>query len=282
MNHPHPKRILQLGISQAEQRQKPYGHFYNPKLGALPSHAKEALLIGPVAGPILPTLADAPLLLTCEETELENGLGISADGCLHVAIRTDLPDVTPAMIDWWFGWHSAEPQRYKLWHPRAHVYAAWQDVETQELAAQKGRPRYVGRVSFVDEYLGSTLTHAAIGFVPPKTLGFDEALLADAQKHTVIAARVSLAETPLDAGYLIHHVRKVPGGSEMRSRFWLGGPYAAVQAGNRRVQIPSAVSRRIRAPTLDEGRDLLVHCSQEMSHLATFLPKLYAEFFDVA
>ena len=40
MNHPHPKRILQLGISQAEQRQKPYGHFYNPKLGALPSMPK--------------------------------------------------------------------------------------------------------------------------------------------------------------------------------------------------------------------------------------------------
>ena len=199
-----------------------------------------------MAGPILPTLADAPTASDCEETELENGLGISADGCLHVAIRTDLPDVTPAMIDWWFGWHSAEPQRYKLWHPRAHVYAAWQDVETQELAAQKDAD--VGRVSLVDEYLGSTLTHAAIGFVPPKTLGFDEALLADAQKHTVIAARVSLARKP--AGCRVSG-SPCPQGArrfEMRSRFWLGGPYAAVQAANRRVQIPSAVSRRDSRP----------------------------------
>ncbi|MFO0654233.1 MAG: hypothetical protein U0787_04055 [Polyangia bacterium] len=223
----------------------------------------------------MPTLADAPLLLTCEETELENGLGISADGCLHVAIRANLPDARDDQANGLVG--TAQNRSATSCGTRAHVYAAWQDVETQSW------PRKDAALCPVGSPLSTVSgTHAAIGFVPPKTLGFDEALLADAQNHTVIAARVSLAETPLDAGYLVHHVRKVPGGSEMRSRFWLGGPYAAVQAGNRRVQIPSAVSRRIRAPTLDEGRDLLVHCSQEMSHLATFLPKLYAEFFDVA
>lgn len=126
-------------------------------MGGLPSHAQAALLTGPVAAPLLPRLSDAPQLLLTPETELENGFGFQADGTLHVAIRTELPDVTPEMIDFWFGWHSAEPARYKLWHPRAHVHAQWESAESPQQAQSKGRARYVGRVSFVDEYLGSRL-----------------------------------------------------------------------------------------------------------------------------
>jgi hypothetical protein len=29
--------------------------------------------------------------------------------------------VTGAMFEWWMGWHYMEHQRYKLWHPRAHI-----------------------------------------------------------------------------------------------------------------------------------------------------------------
>lgn len=281
MTHPNPSRRLFIGLRKEDLEGKPYASFYNPHVAALPEHAKEALLHGPVAGPLLPRLSDAPQLLFSTETELENGFGIQNDGSLHVAIRTDMPNVNPEMIDFWFGWHSAEPQRYKLWHPRAHLHAQWESAESAHLANQKGRARYVGRTSFVDEYLGSTLTQAAINFLPPTELAFDESTLADPQQATVIAARISLTNSPLEAGYLVHHVRRVAGGAQMRSRFWLGGPYAALRAGRFQVPVPSQVARLIRTPTLDEGRDLLVHCSQEMSHLATFLPKLYAELHDL-
>jgi hypothetical protein len=30
-------------------------------------------------------------------------------------------------------------------------------------------------------------------------------------------------------------------------------------------------------PTVDNGRELLVHCAHEMAHLASFLPALYRE-----
>jgi len=281
MTHPNPSRRLFLGLRKDDLEGKPYAAFYNPRVAALPEHVKEALLQGPVAGPLLPQLSDAPQLLFSTETELENGFGIQDDGSLHVAIRTDLPNVNPEMIDFWFGWHSTEPQRYKLWHPRAHLHAQWESAESSHLANQKGRARYVGRTSFVDEYLGSTLTQAAINFLPPTELAFDESALADPQLATVIAARISLTNSPLEAGYLVHHVRQVAGGAQMRSRFWLGGPYAALRAGRFQVSVPNHVAKLIRTPTLDEGRDLLVHCSQEMSHLATFLPKLYAELHDL-
>jgi hypothetical protein len=66
-----------------------------------------------------------------------------------------VPSTLP--IDWWFGWHSDEPQRYKLWHPRAHVHAQWGAEGTKDapdrpdladLAASGNlRGRHIGRVS---------------------------------------------------------------------------------------------------------------------------------------
>ena len=106
----------------------------------------------------------------------ENGFGLGPDGSIRVAVRTRMPGVSPAMWDWWFGWHGSDSRRYKLWHPRAHLYAEWADGPDGD---RRGRERYVGRTSFVDEYIGSTLARAAIRFVPPAELGFAEAPLAD-------------------------------------------------------------------------------------------------------
>ena len=63
----------------------------------------------------------------------------------------------------------------------------------------------------------------------------------------------------------------------MRSRFWLGR--TALEGGpgivNRVVGSP-LVARR--AVSLQQGRDLVVHCGMEMNHLAGFLPDLWAEY----
>lgn len=276
MRHPDPKRSLHLGIRDGELAGKSYAGFWNPRMAKLPEHAREALLQGALAAPLLPSLADAPRLLDPGEQEVENGLGVRDDGTLHVAIRTDMPDVSPAMIDWWFGWHGSEATRYKLWHPRAHVHAQWGSPVPP---GTRGRARYVGRTSFVDEYLGSRMSHVTISFVPPSTLGFDEQALSDPAESTVVCAKIGLASMPVEAGVLIHHVRRVPGGSEMRSRFWLGGSAASVRGGAL-VSLATAVARRVASPGIDTGRDLLVHCSQEMAHLATFLPRLHAEMQD--
>lgn len=286
MTHPNPQRPLYLGIRGDELTGKVYAQFWNSQLRPMPEHAKDALLHGAVAAPLLPSLTGSLNLLDEGYTELENGFGIQDDSSLHVAVRTDMPNVSPTMVDWWFGWHSEEPQRYKLWHPRAHVHAQWGDTkclngaDAASLAGKWGRERYVGRTSYVDEYVGSAMSHVAISFVPPAELGFAEQALTDSEQATLVCARISFAEHPLDAGYLIHHIRKVAGGSEMRSRFWLGGPYASVRVSRVMDPVISRVARRLAAPKLELGHDLLVHCSQEMSHLASFLPKLYAQLRD--
>jgi hypothetical protein len=58
------------------------------------------------------------------------------------------------MIGWWFGWHLATTERYKLWHPQAHSFSQPRyDLST--VRDLTDRQRYVGNTSWVDEYTGT-------------------------------------------------------------------------------------------------------------------------------
>lgn len=263
-----------LGIRTGDLAGRPYAKFWNPTLAPLPEPIVQAVAHGPVAGPLLPSREEIARWLELDEPGLENGYGFAASGELRVALVTELPGVVPAMIDWWFGWHSDEPERYKLWHPRAHVHASWR---TQSPPGLVGRERYVGYTSCVDEYIGSELGSYAIRFVPPAELGLDPSRLADSAQATAVCARVGFAELPFDFGYLLHYVTRTETGSRMRSRFWVGGPQAAARRGGPVGALAVSVVRRVMKPQPAQGVGLLVHCSQEMSHLASFLPGLFGE-----
>lgn len=250
----------------------PFGKYFRPEMAPLPRHVVTAVQLGPQAGPLLLAFDDAPTVADAGYQLTENGYGVLADGSIQVSVRTDMPGVTPAMWAWWFGWHGEDSRRYKLWHPRAHVSAHWRDGVS---ADHRCPPRYVGRTSLISEYIGSTLLRAAIRFVAPETLGLpagDDGALA-------VCARLGSGDVPVDAGWFIHHIRSTPEGAEMRSRFWLGGPHLAVRGA------PGVASRaarplaaRVLGVSASRARDLLVHCAQEMNHLAGFLPDLYREF----
>jgi hypothetical protein len=219
----------------------------------------------------MPPVARAADLVADGYWPVETGYSLSSDGSARVSVLTPMPGVTPAMWDWWFAWHGSHAQRYKLWHPHAHVHAVWSDGRS-DLA------HYVGRTSNVVEYVGATRLGLTIRFVAPSSLGLDEARLA-AAGATAICARGGIAGTPLETGWLIHHVRPVPGGAEMRSRFWLGGENVRPRGmpGPLGAAFGGAASRL--APLApNQAHDLLVHCAQEMSHLATILPELHAAF----
>jgi hypothetical protein len=182
------------------------------------------------------------------------------------------------MWSWWFGWHGSDTRRYKLWHPRAHLSAAWKDGEQDgDDAGRHGAQRYVGRWSLISEYIGSAMLNGAIQFVAPAQLGCPP----DTGDAVAICARLGASDTPVDVGWFIHHVRSTPGGSEMRSRFWMGGAHIAVRGApgiaSRAVR---PIAARILGTPENNARNLLVHCAQEMNHLAGFLPQLYAAFGD--
>ena len=264
-----------LGYRAADEAQR-YARFFNPELAPLAPHVCAALDRGVVPDVLLPPVEDAPENLFGGAPVLEDGFVLTDDGGMRVSIRTAMPGVTPAMIDWWFGWHGDAAAKYKLWHPQAHVHVAWRDTPP----AAAGRARYIGQTSIVDEYIGSDLVRGAIRFVPPATLGFTDRSLEPGGTATIVCARLGLADAPIDIGYLAHQVRSVPGGSEMRSRFWMGGRHVAGR--NLAGSMAAAVAKRVLRLTESDARNLLVHCGQEMPHLAAFLPALFAEFGDDA
>lgn len=254
----------------------PWARFWNPVLAPIPERALRALERGARPLPSLPDLKASRGTLLDPAADSASGYGFDDKGRMHVAIDTDMPGVTPAMIDWWFGWHGDRAAKYRLWHPEAHVSAAWLRPPP---AGSRGRARYVGCTSIVDEYIGSRRLNGSIRFVDPAQLGFTDPSLNDDQAATVICARTGPADAPVDIGWLAHAVLKTPGGSVMRSRFWFGGDGVAGRGGLRGA-LAAMMAGRILRLTESDARALLIHCAEEMQHLAAFLPALYADFRD--
>lgn len=275
METPDPARSLYLGMAKGDLDDVWYAKYWNPHMQALPKHIKESLIAGPQAALLLPSIEHAMSLEENGYQSFENGYGVTEDGAAVVAALTQMPNITPAMWDWWFGWHGSDTRRYKLWNPDAHLYANWKDGKEEKLGGTD-KDNYLNRTSFIDEYVGSTKMSLSITFIEPSVLGFNT---LDVDQATVICGRVGLSEIPLDSGYLIHYVRKVRGGSEMRSRFWLGGKYLASRSSEK---ISSEAATRNDATVIWQAYSLLVHCSKEMNHLAAFLPDLYKEYHNRA
>lgn len=268
-----PKDNLYLGLNTPDREKGAYAEFFNPVMAPLPEHLYQALSLGAIAHPLLPPVEQAHQLQASGYLPVETGYTLCPDGAAHIAVLTPMPGVKPSHWDWWFAWHGSDPQRYKLWHPQAHLHVAWQD-------GRDDLGYYIDRVSNVVEFVGPVAFSAAIRFVRPARMGLDEVLLK-AMGETAICARIGLtiAGIAIESGWLLHHVRPVAGGSEMRSRFWLGGRNVRLfgwegSAGRWLGRLAS----RLRPITREQIRELMVHDAQEMSHLSSFLPQLHARF----
>ncbi|MEY4255156.1 MAG: hypothetical protein RLZZ141_383 [Pseudomonadota bacterium] len=267
-----PKVPLYLGYSADDLAHSPYAAFFRPAMEPLSESVRAALLNGAVAPELMPSLADAGELQSGTDWTFETAYTLCPDGEARVFVHTPMPGVTPAMWDWWFGWHGDEAQKYKLWHPQAHVHAAWDD-------GQGDLGHYVGRTSRVVEYVGSTRMALTICFVPPREMGLDEDQLKVAGE-VAICARVALADGPVETGWLIHHLRPTADGCEMRSRFWLGGGNVRPKGLSGKIgRLLGGLAARFAPIKEQQASALLIHCAQEMRHLATILPKLNRTFF---
>ncbi len=262
---------IYLGYSDSELASSPYARFFKPDMAPLPAHVREAIAVGLQTVDLMPPIESAPDLQGAGYWPVETGVTISPDHAVRVFVLTHMPGVTPVMWDWWFAWHGSEAQRYKLWHPRAHMHAAWAD-------GRADLNEYIGRTSRVVEYVGNQRLNLGIRFVHPASLGLDEARLTR-DGEVAICARGSMAGTPMETGWLIHHVRPVSGGSEMRSRFWLAGSNIRPRSMPGPVgALLGRVAAKLAPLTSNMAVELLVHCAQEMNHLAGILPELYATF----
>ncbi len=267
-----------LGMSPGDLADKPYAKYWNPEMKGLSSPVQQALLQSPFPSCYGFSPSESAQLLQPGDLPLENGYTQLSTGEMFVAVKTPMPHVSGKMIDWWFGWHSDESQRYKLWHPHAHMKAVLKNP-TGDQPGLTERERYVGNTSYVDEYIGQGILRLAIQFVRPEEFGLDTSKFADAGVQTAVCANVGPAKSPFNVGKLVHLIRETEDGCEMRSRFWMGKaclrdkPESHI--GNRIVGT-KALSKMVM--TRDHGHDMVVHCAMEMAHLATFLPDLYADY----
>lgn len=260
----------QLGLSAFDLKSVPFAAHYDPSMKPPQPQVLEALAVGASASTLFPPVAAAGDMAAKGYCQVETGYTYSPDLGSRVHCLTHMPDVTPAMWDWWFGWHGCDGRRYKLWHPQAHVDARWADGRNEEV--------YLGRTSLVSEYIGSFCVKASISFVRPSVLGFDENQLKS-RGAVAVCARLGDPKLPINGGWLVHHIRPTDSGCEMRSRFWIGGETVAPGTSHgpamRLAMLPFRPLARIMGPN---PRDLLAHCGQEMNHLAGILPSLFAEF----
>ncbi|MGH0033831.1 MAG: DAPG hydrolase family protein [Myxococcota bacterium] len=270
------KSDIYLGMRPGDLDGKSYAKYWNPEMGPLPEHVQRALMHGVEAAELGFPVSEAGRLLEPGYLPLENGFTRLDDGQVFVSVLTRMPGVTSRMIDWWFGWHFMESQRYKLWHPRAHLSNRAERMVGDD-PGLSDREKYLGNPNYVSEYVGGDRLDIVITFSEASDF-FDVSRFRAAGVGTAICGVVGFQSSPLAFALLIHLIRETDDGCEMRSRFWLGriavrGLPAAGALG--RIAGSRFVARR--AVPIGLGRDMVVHCAAEMNHLAGFLPELYAD-----
>lgn len=192
---------------------------------------------------------------------LENGYTRFKDGSGYVAVNIQFPETTGKMLDWWFDWHGYDTMRYKIWYPGLHAVASYENYEEPETFSIS---KYVlehseGKTNHTIEAMigGQDLQDMQITFVNPEQFGLDNSKLGENQ--WAICANVKSANHTVVQ--MVHFVRNIKNGVEMRSRFWVGNevPWLARKVG---------VSE-------ESLYDLAHHCLTEYTQLASFLPEVY-------
>ncbi|MBX7181091.1 MAG: FAD-binding protein [Bacteroidia bacterium] len=241
--------------------------FFNETIYQPDLEIKKAIASGSLPWEKLPDFEQVAELENPGYQPVENGYCQKSDGSIKIAVLTPMPGVEPEMWDWWFGWHGSQDQRYRLWHPGAHVSARWSDGKTDSC--------YIGRTSIIREYIGEELSDAAIQFKSPLDFGFSKASISEKNKQVFICARLGLVDAPIDFGYLVHQIRQTENGSEMRSRFWIGAAYLGLRNGGKIPELAKFIGSKLKPLPKNFAQNLLLHCGEEMGHLAGFLPELY-------
>ena len=271
------RRDKYLGMRPGDLDGKPYAKYWNPDMGPMQDQVQRALMHGIEASELGFPVTEANQLLEPGYLHLENGFTRLANGQVFVAVLTKMPGVTSEMIDWWFGWHYMESQRYKLWHPRAHLLNSAERMIGDD-PGLSDREKYLHNPNYVTEYVGGDVLAISIAFSEASDF-LDASRFEAAGIGTAICGVVSLQNSPLVFGLIIHLIRETQDGCEMRSRFWLGKiELKGVPAAGVLSKVAGSRFVAKRAVPIEQGRNMVVHCAAEMNHLASFLPDLYADY----
>jgi hypothetical protein len=203
----------------------------------------------------------------------ERGWCIMPDGSAFVSGLTEMPGVTAEMIAWWFAWHGLEDLRYMIWDPDDHhgVHVKPEDLEHRLDYTLSLTERNWGTTDVVTEDVGGGDIVLNISFMSPADFGYDMDLFQKENVEIAVCANVSAVAfggQPLVA--MSHVGRTMPGGLELRSRFWIGWAITDKQPVRVGQGIPAAEFAGL-------AQGLVYHCPKEYYNLAAILPGVFKE-----
>lgn len=254
-----------------EERALPYAKYYDwPLEGQRP---EDAIFLDTPLSPedVLPIQRAADLLdLTCPSRGAANGWCVLPDGRVHTACTVFLPQVTVAMVDWWFEWLNHPPKsvpreqgnlRYKIWCPPDHWNHGFYDENDHDAGMRICESLDLGAGAPKQHIISKRADLMALGLSPEQL----RALEAEGMSIK-FGCGCDEHENPGGVGLNLFH--NVPGGCEWTSRGW--GGWAVDK--DRLVALSPV-------PPADTGaiRMELLHNVLERRHLAKFLPQLYLE-----
>lgn len=232
------------------------------------------------AGPFDPADAlpreRAARLCDPEPLKVESGWTRLPDGSVQVAFRTELPDLTAPMVEWWFDWHPGRDNRYRAWHPQEHF-----GNRRLPGGSRQAKP-YWGAVIFFDEDVGDGRSRLRTEFTSPMGFGIPGDPFAGGDVQVIVAARVGDAfMTHTD---MIHVFLREGEGLVLRSRMWIAGrvrprlPGPLVALEDAADSLASRKLVRDLAVPKGIGASVARHGAEEHTQLNVILPGLYERF----
>ena len=261
----------------------------------------KAIERGPIAPGEALALEQVDRLLDPVPMPCETGWCVLEDGVAYVAVRTAMPAVSGAMVDWWFDWHPRDPSRYRAWHPSAHLDNSLERVpharagtrEDEETNRAMHDPKrrvpharakaHWGAVHHPVEDVGTGVVRARIEFKAPTEMGMSSNALDDPRVATIVCGyagddRLHVRHSPMFHIFL-RDGEEDGQGVVLRSRFWLGAalrPYGPLGGFGESLLNRPFVRHRALPKGLPQA--LARHCAEEYANLGAILPELYERF----
>lgn len=244
----------------------------------------QAIETGPIDPREALSLDQVDRLLDPVPLTTETGWCVLEDGVAYVAVHTKMPEVSGEMVDWWFDWHPREADRYRVWHPIAHLDNSLHGPRHYARAADPAPQKaHWGAVHHPVEDVGTGVVHARIEFKRPTEMGMSHDALEAPHIATIVCGyagddRLRIRHTPMFHVFLRAERDE---GVVLRSRFWLGAALRPYMPGPLAVLGEWALNHpAVRRRALPDGapRALARHCAEEYANLGALLPELYDRF----
>lgn len=250
----------------SQEKEKPYAKYFYMPYPEVPQDL-QAKMTHPMDPALAHSIYEIDQLLDPGYLPGEFGWCMMPDGSGYLSFVTQMPGVTLEMIDWWYSWFGLEDIRYQIFDPNDHfkIKVTAKHLRQRLDPALSLRQRYWNTTDFAVNNVGNGTAALRICYRSPEDFGFDMERLNNLPA-TAVCAHTGPPESDVPRTVFVHFAREVPGGVELRSRFWQGYMILNKKPVRTDFQVEP-----------DRVKSLSRHAPQEFHRLAKYLPQIYSE-----